>query len=195
MAPFAQTRGGISDALLVEGSGDVVDGRYLLRNGPPVTSDACWFEDGVFWEHEEDPRFIIQGVRDHEWFIDQRGVDWLYSADVGGCDPARALEWGANPENANATAGAAVSVTSQSESTGGSGGGGAVTFDIEKTVIPFIIVAILVFIVSICCHPSRFRRNDKIQPKETMDDFRPLATLQPIRGPQMYGTSRLARPQ
>ena len=99
--------------VLVEGSGNaLLDGRYLLREGPPVASDACWLVDGVYWVHEDDPRFLIQGVRDHEWFIDVGGIDWYYKAEERGCDPGAAeLEWSANPGRADART-PSLSVTS-----------------------------------------------------------------------------------
>ena len=102
-------------ALVVEGVGDA-DGRYLLQGGPAVAADACYVEDGVYWVHEDDPRFVIQGQRDHgEWYIvDQRG-DWSFAADVRGCDPGADLEWTANPGRVAfaPAAGTSPSVTSQ----------------------------------------------------------------------------------
>ena len=83
-------------ALRVSGAGNsALDGRYLLRRGPPVADDACFLVDGVFWEHELDPRYVIQGVRGGEWYVDEHGVDWFYSSPVAGCDPG-AGAWAPN---------------------------------------------------------------------------------------------------
>ena len=93
LAPFA---------LRVSNAGNsALDGRYLLRRGPPVADDACFLVDGVFWEHELDPRYVIQGVRGAEWYVDEHGVDWFYSSPVASCDPG-AGAWAPNDARGDA---------------------------------------------------------------------------------------------
>ena len=254
-------------ALVVEGVGDA-DGRYLLQGGPAVAADACYVEDGVFWEHEQDPRFVIQGQRDHgEWYIVDQHGDWSFAADVRGCDPGADLEWTANPGRVAfaPAAGTSPSVTSQwrtacffevvpgdddattwtdayslcdspaglfghrlltdewvpglcnvtDDSTAiacletwcsgdiplgdqdcssveardesGSNGGGDDDYleDFLDNVVPAVTFCILIIFFSICCSPSRIRRSDKIQPKETA----PPAALRPARAPHASGAT------
>ena len=87
-------------ALLVAGSfNSTFDGRFLLRRGDPVVGDACFMDDGVFWQHEFDESLIIEGVRGSAWFMrDIRSVEWSYRhEDFVTCDPSAGGPWSAHP--------------------------------------------------------------------------------------------------
>ena len=87
-------------ALLVAGTWNgTFDGRFLLRRGDPVVGDACFMDDGVFWQHEFDESLIIEGVRGSAWFMrDIRSVEWSYRhEDFVTCDPSAGGPWSAHP--------------------------------------------------------------------------------------------------
>ena len=105
-------------ALLVAGSlNSTFDGRFLLRRGDPVVGDdACFIDDGVFWEHEFDESLIIEGVRGSAWYMrDTRRVEWSYRHDdVVTCDPSAGGPWSAHPnENPVAEGGPAAEDSSE----------------------------------------------------------------------------------
>ena len=104
-------------ALLVAGTWNgTFDGRFLLRRGDPVVGDACFIDDGVFWEHEFDESLIIEGVRGSAWYMrDTRRVEWSYRHDdVVTCDPSAGGPWSAHPnENPVAEGGPAAEDSSE----------------------------------------------------------------------------------